>query len=66
MREWALDEQGRLASLVQQGWRVEYAYRRDSREGSSEELPGLALPARITLRGEGVVVRVAIRGWRID
>ena len=65
VREWALDEQGRLASLAQQGWRVEYAYRRDPREGSLGELPGPALPARITLRGEGAVVRVAVRGWRI-
>ena len=64
MREWALDEHGRLASLVQQGWRVEYAYRGDSPEGGGGAFRGLSLPARITLRGEGVVVRVAVRDWR--
>ena len=55
---WTLDEAGRLSSLAQQGWRLDYKYRGDSR--------GNALPDRITLRGEGVVVRIAIRDWRVE
>lgn len=58
VEEWVLDEAGRLSSLAQQGWRVDYAYRGGSREGS--------LPDRITLRSEGAVVRLAIRDWRLD
>ena len=60
--EWTLDAAGRLSSLAQQGWRLEYAYREDSSENSREP----ALPNRIILRGEGVVVRIAIRDWRVE
>ena len=49
---------------------MEYGYRGSSPEsppgGSGKGSGGLALPARITLRGEGAVVRIAIRDWRID
>ena len=69
MREWTPDEHGRLASLAQQGWRVDYSYRGDGREDARDDPGknprGLALPARLTLRGEGVVVRIAIRDWRV-
>ena len=63
---WALDEDGRLASFAQQGWRLDYAYRSDSRGDPRRESRGRALPSRITLRGEDVVVRIAIRDWRVD
>ena len=63
---WALDEDGRLASLAQQGWRLDYAYRSDSRGDPLRDSRRRALPARITLRGEDVVVRIAIRDWRVD
>ena len=62
VEEWALDEEGRLASLAQQGWLVEYAYRGSSRTRSRRH----DLPDRITLRGEGAVVRIAIRDWHVD
>lgn len=65
MREWALDEHGRLASLAQQGWRVDYSYRGDGREDAGKSPLGPALPARLTLRREGVVVRIAVRDWRV-
>ena len=58
VEDWTLDEAGRLSSLAQQGWRLAYVYRGDSR--------GPSLPDRITLRGEGVVVRIAIRDWRVE
>ena len=58
VESWTLDEAGRLASLAQQGWRLDYVYRGDPN--------GHSLPDRITLRGEGVVLRIAIRDWRID
>ena len=58
VEDWALDEAGRLSSLAQQGWRLDYVYRGDSR--------GPSLPDRVTLRGEGVVVRIAIRDWRVE
>ena len=56
--EWALDDAGRLASLEQQGWRVEYRYPAGS--------GGEALPNRITLYGDRAVVRVVVRDWRLE
>lgn len=58
VEDWTLDEAGRLSSLAQQGWRLDYVYRGDPDAHS--------LPDRITLRGEGVMVRIAIRDWRVD
>ena len=58
VEDWTLDEAGRLSSLVQQGWRLDYAYRGEPRERS--------LPDRVTLRGEGGVVRIAIRDWHLE
>ena len=66
VEEWALDENGRLASLAQQGWLVDYAYRGGSREDSRTRSRRHGLPDRITLRGEDAVVRIAIRDWHID
>lgn len=65
VREWALDEHGRLASLAQQGWRVDYSYRGDGRVNAGKSPLRPALPARLTLRREGVAVRIAIRDWRV-
>ena len=58
VEDWTLDEAGRLSTLAQQGWRLDYVYR--------GEPGGHALPDRITLRGEGVVVRIVIRDWRVE
>ena len=57
VRERTLDDRGRVSSLAQRRWRVEYAYR----DGAREE----GLPGRVTLRGEGAEVRIAIREWRV-
>ena len=54
--EWALDEHGRLTSLSQQGWTLEYRYPEESGRGS--------LPRRITLRSNDLVLRVVIRDWQ--
>lgn len=66
VEDWSLDATGRLSSLAQQGWRLDYEYREAPIEGPSEDARGPALPARITLRGEEVVVRIAIRDWRLE
>ena len=58
VQEWALDEDGRLVSLAQQGWQVDYTYRSDP--------GGHSLPDRVTLRGKQVVVRIAVRDWHVD
>ena len=58
VEEWTLDDAGRLASLAQQGWRVEYRY--------PAEPDGHSLPNRITLHGKRVVVRVIVRDWRLE
>ena len=62
VEDWAFDGAGRLSSLAQQGWRLDYEYRED-RRGDPR---GRSLPDRITLRGEEVVVRIAIRDWRVE
>ena len=56
-RYWTLDEAGRLESLVQHGWRIEYRYPKAG--------PADSLPERITLRGERLTGRVLVRSWRI-
>ena len=56
--DWTLDEDGRLSSLTQQGWRIEYRYPSDSR--------GPSLPNRITLHGERATVRMVVRDWRLE
>ena len=58
VEDWSLDGSGRLASLVQQGWRVGYEYGADSGKHS--------LPERVTLNGDGVELRIAIRNWRVN
>ena len=66
VEDWTLDAAGRLSSLAQQGWRLDYEYREDSSGDSSRDSRGPALPDRITLRREEVVVRIAIRDWRVE
>ena len=56
VREWTLDAAGRLETLVQRGWRLEYRYPEDG--------PADSLPERITLRGQRITGRVAVRSWR--
>ena len=58
VQDWTLDAGGRLSSLAQQGWSIEYKYPGDPREHS--------LPDRITLHGEGVRVRIVVRDWRLE
>jgi len=65
VEDWSLDAGGRLSSLAQQGWRLDYKYREDPTGRPPRADRGPALPDRITLRGEGVVVRIAIRDWRL-
>ena len=45
---------------------LDYEYRDGTVGGPSEDARGPALPDRITLRGEEVVVRIAIRDWRLE
>ena len=58
VEDWTLDEAGRLSALAQQGWHVDYEYLGDA--------GGRSLPNRITLRSEGVRVRIAIRDWHLE
>ena len=59
VRNWSLDRAGRLASLDQQGWQIDYEYGGERGEH--------LLPDRVNLRGgEGVVLRIAIRDWRVE
>ena len=55
-RDWTLDAAGRLETLVQRGWRIEYGY---PGHGASD-----SLPERIVLRGERLTGRVVVRSWR--
>ena len=57
VEDWTLDDAGRLATLVQQGWRIGYEYGAASRS---------SLPDHVTLNGEGIELRIAIRNWRVD
>ena len=66
VKDWRLDAAGRLSSLAQQGWRLDYEYREAPVGSPPEDARGPALPERITLRGEEVVVRIAIRDWRLE
>jgi outer membrane lipoprotein LolB len=50
-----LDAQQRLASLQQDGWQVDYA--------AYTSVDGEWLPSRVTLRREGVRVRLIVDGW---
>ena len=56
--EWTLDDTGRLSTLTQQEWRVEYRYPADAGPN--------ALPDRVTLYGARAVVRVVVRDWRLE
>lgn len=52
-----LDEQNRLASLVQRGWQISYeSYQRQG---------ALWLPQRVTLRREPVRLRLLIQSWTL-
>ena len=66
VEDWRLDAAGRLSSLAQQGWRLDYGYREGPAGGPPEDARGTALPERITLRGKEAVVRIAIRDWRLE
>ena len=62
-REWTLDESGRLLTLEQHGWRIEYEYRGKALPPGAAEG---SLPHRIELRGEGFEGRLVVREWRLD
>ncbi len=50
-----LDGQQRLASLLQDGWQIDYA--------AYTSVGGEWLPSRVTLQREGVRVRLIVDGW---
>ena len=52
-----LDEEGRMSTLQQEGWAIEY-----SRYG---EVGEVAMPFRMTARQEDRTVKVAVRKWRL-
>ena len=54
--EETLDEQQRLAKLVQNGWDIEYA--------TYSEVNGKWLPSRMTLTRNDVRVRMLVDGWQ--
>ena len=56
--EWTVDDAGRLSTLTQQGWKVEYRY--------PDDPGGHALPDRVTLYGSRAIVRVVVRNWRLE
>jgi outer membrane lipoprotein LolB len=47
---------GRLARLVQEGWRIEY--------GAWREAPGLALPGRLDVEGRDLRLRLVVDAWQ--
>ena len=51
-------EDGRLAGIRQQDWEVNYERYRD--------FDGLSLPARMSILGRGVRLRLSISKWQID
>lgn len=51
----AFDNENRLTSLVQQGWRIEY--------GSYTKASNHELPQRMTITGDNLKVKVAISTW---
>jgi outer membrane lipoprotein LolB len=55
--EETLGAEGRLASLVQSGWRVRY--------DRYEPVGVLALPARLEMTTEGLRLRVVVSSWRL-
>ena len=63
VQDWTLDELGRLVTLRQHGWSIEYKYRRNARRPDSIED---FLPERLMLRGEGVTGRLVVREWRLE
>jgi outer membrane lipoprotein LolB len=54
--EETLDEQQRLAKLIQNGWDIEYA--------AYATVDGKWLPSRMTLKRDDVRVRVLVDGWQ--
>jgi outer membrane lipoprotein LolB len=54
--EETLDEQQRLARLIQNGWDIEYA--------TYAEVNGKWLPSRMNLKRDDVRVRVLVDGWQ--
>lgn len=55
-RKLALDDQGRLAQLTQDGWQVDYL--------SYLEQDGFALPERIRIEGQDLRVTLVIKDWQ--
>ncbi|MEO1766965.1 lipoprotein insertase outer membrane protein LolB [Thiobacter aerophilum] len=49
------DQDGRIAALEQQGWRIEY--------GAWRAAPGGALPGRITVEGHGLRLKLVVDAW---
>lgn len=49
------DETGRIAELVQDGWRIEY--------GAWRATPGGALPGRISVQGHGLSLKLVVDAW---
>jgi outer membrane lipoprotein LolB len=52
-----LDAEQRLASLEQNGWRIEYL--------SYQPVAGVHMPVRIRVRGEGSQLQLAIHRWQL-
>ena len=53
----AIDEQGNLSELLQDGWVIEY--------GKYREFDGFSLPVRLTARQDHWKVKLAIRDWEL-
>lgn len=58
--EWEqreLDEEGRLKSLIQRGWVIEY--------GRYSDISGIAMPTKVTASRQKHKVRLAVRTWAL-
>jgi outer membrane lipoprotein LolB len=55
---WSLDPYGRLASLSQNGWEVQFE--------SYEPAGTLDLPQRLTILGREAEVRMLARRWSVE
>ena len=58
VQQRTLDEEGRLSTLQQEGWAIEY-----SRYG---EVGEVAMPSRMTARQDDRSVKIAVKRWQLS
>ena len=54
-KKWIFDKQGRLQTLQQSGWHIQYL--------NYESVSGIAMPSRIQMQNDQILVKLAIKRW---